>query len=430
MRGQHAAKENVPVLIPSAGESRYSLPMNENAIRIGDMTLEPTFLLLCVAGFAAFLLLTLLVVIIVGMARRAEEKNQKATQASQLDAELAELKVRMQTIAEVSVSRQSELSRSINQRLDSVTHRLGQNLTENARKTTDSLSKLNERLAVIDSAQKNITELSSNVVTLQEILSNKQQRGVFGQGRMEAIIEDSLPKGAYSFQATLSNNMRPDCLIHLPNAPDLVIDAKFPLESFEALREARTGTVKKEAVARVRQDVGVHIKAIAERYLIPGETQDQALMFVPSESIYAELHETFPGLLQQASRARIVIVSPNMLMLAVQTMQAIMKDVQMREQAGLIQKEVTYLMEDVNRLHERVLKLQNHFGQASKDIELVLTSSEKISSRGRKIETLDFDDAPATIETRAKMPASARKKKPAAKKANGNGKQPDLLAGE
>lgn len=403
--------------------------MTENGIRVGDITLDPTFLLLCVAGFAAFLLLTLLVVLIVGMARRAEEKNQKATQSSQLDAELAELKVRMQTIAEVSVSRQSELTRSINQRLDSVTHRLGQNLNESSRKTTDSLSKLNERLAIIDTAQKNITELSSNVVTLQEILSNKQQRGVFGQGRMEAIIEDSLPKGAYAFQATLSNNMRPDCLIHLPNAPALVIDAKFPLEGFEALREARTDVARKQSISRVRQDVGIHIKAIAEKYLIAGETQDQALMFVPSESIYAELHETFPGLLQQSSRARIVIVSPNMLMLAVQTMQAIMKDVKMREQAGMIQKEVTVLMEDVNRLHDRVLKLQTHFGQASKDIEQVLTSSEKITSRSRRIENLDFEDAPKTVETKAKMPASSRKKKVAPASANGNGKQRDLLTG-
>lgn len=403
--------------------------MTENGIRVGDITLDPTFLLLCVAGLAAFLLLTLLVVLIVGMARRAEEKNQKAAQSSQLDAELAELKVRMQTIAEVSVSRQSELTRSINQRLDSVTHRLGQNLNESSRKTTDSLSKLNERLAIIDTAQKNITELSSNVVTLQEILSNKQQRGVFGQGRMEAIIEDSLPKGAYAFQATLSNNMRPDCLIHLPNAPALVIDAKFPLEGFEALREARTDVARKQSISRVRQDVGIHIKAIAEKYLIAGETQDQALMFVPSESIYAELHETFPGLLQQSSRARIVIVSPNMLMLAVQTMQAIMKDVKMREQAGMIQKEVTVLMEDVNRLHDRVLKLQTHFGQASKDIEQVLTSSEKITSRSRRIENLDFEDAPKTVETKAKMPASSRKKKVAPASANGNGKQRDLLTG-
>ena len=404
--------------------------MNENPIHFGGMTLDPMHLLLGIAAFAAFVLLALLIVVIVNLSRRSDERGERVAQSSHLDTELAELKGRLQTVAEISVSRQSELTRSINQRLDSVTHRLGHNLNDNAQKTSESLSKLNERLAVIDTAQKNITELSSNIVGLQDILANKQQRGAFGQGRMEAIIEDGLPRGAFTFQATLSNNMRPDCIIHLPNAPDLVIDAKFPLESFEQLREARSETAKKQAMARVRQDVGAHIAAIAERYLIPGETQDTALMFVPSESQYADLHERFPDIIQKAARARIVIVSPNMLMLAVQTMQAIMKDVKMREQAGLIQREVTYLMDDVHRLRDRVLKLQQHFGQAGKDIELVLTSSEKITSRGRKIETLDFDEeARATEAARPKMPASARKKRKAAKP-GGNGKQPDLIAGE
>jgi len=386
-------------------------------------------LLLGIAAFAAFVLLALLIVVIVNLSRRSDERGERAAQSSHLDTELAELKGRLQTVAEISVSRQSELTRSINQRLDGVTHRLGQNLNDSAHKTTQSLSKLNERLAVIDTAQKNITELSSNIVGLQDILANKQQRGAFGQGRMEAIIEDGLPRNAYTFQATLSNKMRPDCIIHLPNAPDLVIDAKFPLEGFEAVREARNESEKKEAATRVRQDVGVHIAAIAERYLIAGETQDTALMFVPSESLYADLHEKFADVIQKAARARIVIVSPNMLMLAVQTMQAIMKDVKMREQAGLIQKEVTYLMDDVHRLRDRVLKLQQHFGQANKDIELVLTSSEKITSRGRKIETLDFDEE-AKAQSQAKMPASARKKGKAAAKPNGNGKRPEMLAGE
>lgn len=401
--------------------------MNENAIRVGDIALDPMLLLLGIAGFAALVLLALLIVVIVNQSRRSNERGERAAQSSHLDAELAELKGRLQTVAEISVSRQSELTRSINQRLDSVTHRLGHNLNESAQKTTESLSKLNERLAVIDTAQKNITELSSNIVGLQDILANKQQRGAFGQGRMEAIIEDGLPRGAYTFQATLSNNMRPDCIIHLPNAPDLVIDAKFPLEGFEAVREARNENQKKQAAARVRQDVGVHIAAIAERYLIAGETQDTALMFVPSESLYADLHESFADIIQKAARARIVIVSPNMLMLAVQTMQAIMKDVKMREQAGLIQKEVACLMDDVHRLRDRVLKLQQHFGQANKDIELVLTSSEKITSRGRKIETLDFDEETKAKE-QAKMPASARKKGKAAPKPAGNGKRAGLIA--
>ncbi len=394
---------------------------NDTALRIGDIALDP-LLLLGLAVLGALLLLTLL---IVTLSRRSQAREQT------LGTELAKLESRLQTLAEMSVTRQSEMSRAIHERLDGVTHRLGQNLSENSRKTSESLSKLHERLAVIDSAQKNITELSSNVITLQEILANKQQRGAFGQGRMEAIIEDALPKGAYAFQATLSNKTRPDCLIRIPNAPALVIDAKFPLEGFELLRAARDEAAKKQAVARVRKDVGVHIGAIAERYLIPGETQDTALMFVPSEAVYADLHEHFAGLLQQAARARIVVVSPNMLMLAVQTMQAIMKDVKMREQAGLIQKEVARLMEDVHRLRDRVLKLQQHFGQAGKDIELVLTSSDKITSRGRKIETLDFDDEAAADDAAApKLPASARKRAQPTASPSGNGTERDLPAGE
>ncbi|MGI9383260.1 MAG: DNA recombination protein RmuC, partial [Methyloligellaceae bacterium] len=299
-----------------------------------------------------------------------------------------------------------------------------QNMAESTRKTSENLSKLNERLTVIDTAQKNITELSSNVVTLQEILANKQQRGAFGQGRMEAIVADGLPKDAYSFQATLSNGRRPDCVIHMPNTPaGIVIDAKFPLEGFEAFRTAQVDSDRKTAARQVRQDVGVHVDAIAERYLLPGETQDTGIMFVPSEAIYADLHEHFPDVLQKAHRARIVIVSPNMLMLAVQTMQAVLKDVKMREQAGLIQREVTHLTTDVNRLHDRVLDLQRHFGLANKDIEKILTSSEKISSRSRKIENLDFEqDEPEAIE--------AKPRENAEPKPRPNGGRPELPAGE
>ena len=230
------------------------------------------------------------------------------------------------------------------------------------------------------------------MVSLQEILANKQARGAFGQIRMEAIIQDGLPKGAYTFQATLSNGKRPDCVLHLPNTKaGLVIDAKFPLEGFEAFRTARVPEAKKEAARRVRVDVTRHVDAMSERYFLPGETQDTAILFVPSEAIYADLAEHFSDLVQKAHRARIVICAPNMLMLAVQTMQAILKDVQMREQAHLIQREVTRLMEDMGRLRERVLDLQRHFGQANQDIEKILTSSERIAARGAKIEGLEFE---------------------------------------
>ena len=395
-------------------------------IEVGSVTLDPVLVLLGLLGFAALALLVLVVIFAVHMSRRRRE-------AHESDAQLAELKVRLQTLAEISVSRHGELARAVNERLDRMTHRVGSDLTETARKTTDSIAKLHERLAVIDSAQKNLTDLSSNMVSLQEILANKQARGAFGQMRMEAIIQDGLPKGAFTFQATLSNGKRPDCLLHMPNTKaGVVIDAKFPLEGFEAFRLARAPEEKKEAARRVRVDVGRHVDAMAERYFLPGETQDTAILFVPSEAIYADLAEHFSDLVQKAHRARIVICAPNMLMLAVQTMQAILKDVKMREQAHLIQHEVTRLMDDMGRLRERVLDLQRHFGQANQDIEKILTSSERIASRGHKIENLEFEgDGASGVENDRVTPLAAPS--PRADEDRRRTKvtrQPDLLAGK
>jgi DNA recombination protein RmuC len=402
-----------------------------DAFQVGGFTLDPVLVLLGLLGLAAIALLVLVLIVAVYMRRRRHE-------AREHDAQLAELKGRLQTLAELSVSRHGDLARAVNERLDRMTHRVGSDLTETARKTTDSIAKLHERLAVIDSAQKNLTELSSNMVSLQEILANKQARGAFGQMRMEAIIQDGLPKGAYSFQATLSNGKRPDCVLHLPNTrAGVVIDAKFPLEGFEAFRVARRPEEKKDAARRVRIDVGRHVDAMAERYFLPGETQDTAILFVPSEAIYADLAEHFSDLVQKAHRARIVICAPNMLMLAVQTMQAILKDVKMREQAHLIQREVTRLMEDMGRLRERVLDLQRHFGQANQDIEKILTSSERIASRGQRIETLEFEgEAGSAVESDRVAPLVTPSPKLYAAESEGKRRratvtrQPDLLAGE
>ena len=395
-------------------------------IEVGSVTLDPVLVLLGLLGFAALALLVLVVIFAVHMSRRRRE-------AHESDAQLAELKVRLQTLAEISVSRHGELARAVNERLDRMTHRVGSDLTETARKTTDSIAKLHERLAVIDSAQKNLTDLSSNMVSLQEILANKQARGAFGQMRMEAIIQDGLPKGAFTFQATLSNGKRPDCLLHMPNTKaGVVIDAKFPLEGFEAFRVARALEEKKDAARRVRVDVGRHVDAMAERYFLPGETQDTAILFVPSEAIYADLAEHFSDLVQKAHRARIVICAPNMLMLAVQTMQAILKDVKMREQAHLIQHEVTRLMDDMGRLRERVLDLQRHFGQANQDIEKILTSSERIASRGHKIENLEFEgDGASGVENDRVTPLAAPSPRADEDRRRATvTRQPDLLAGK
>ena len=408
-------------------------------LQVGSVTLDPVHALLALAGLAVFALLALAVILIVLIVRRKRESTAHDTQ-------LGEMRVRLQTLAEVSVTRHGELARAVNERLDRMTHKVGSDLNETARKTHESISKLNERLAVIDTAQKNLTDLSSNMVSLQEILANKQARGAFGQMRMETIVKDGLPAGAYTFQATLSNGKRPDCLLHLPNTPaGIVIDAKFPLEGFEAFRTAKREQEKKEAARRVRTDVTRHIEAMAERYFLAGETQDTAILFVPSETIYADLAEHFSDVIQKAHRARIFICAPNMLMLAVQTMQAILKDVQMREQAHLIQKEVASLMGDMGRFRDRVLDLQRHFGQANDDIDKILTSSDKITKRGRKIETLDFDEpapqaeiapppnggqplshAPVAPQGRRKSAPQSRSEARRARVI----RQPDLLAGE
>jgi DNA recombination protein RmuC len=405
--------------------------MTFDALRVGNVTLDPVLVLLALLGLAVLALIVLVTIVALHMSRRRRE-------AHEHDAHLVELKGRLQTLAEISVTRHGDLARAVNERLDRMTHRVGTDLNETARKTTDSIAKLYERLAVIDSAQKNLTDLSTNMVGLQEILANKQARGAFGQMRMEAIIQDGLPKGAYSFQATLSNGKRPDCLLHMPNTKaGVVIDAKFPLEGFEAFRLARSAEEKKDAARRVRVDVGRHVDAMAERYFLAGETQDTAILFVPSEAIYADLAEHFTDLVQKAHRARIVICAPNMLMLAVQTMQAILKDVKMREQAHLIQREVTKLMDDMGRLRERVLDLQRHFGQANQDIEKILTSSERIAGRGHKIENLEFEgEAQAAVESDRVAPLAAASSRPTPARVEEQRRsatvlrQPDLLAGE
>lgn len=341
--------------------------------------------------------------------RQREEMTQRTMDA---EARLAEL-VRMQgemhgrvaAMAETITSRQAELNHAVNQRLDGMTHRLGSTITEQTKSTHENLRKLQERLAVIDAAQNNIQTLAKDVVGLQAILSNKQTRGAFGQGRMETIVADGLPRGAYSFQSPLSNGTRPDCVIRMPNgAPPLVIDAKFPLEAWTAFREAASPDARRTAGQQFRRDMDVHIRDVSEKYLIAGETQDTVLLFVPSESIFAEIHEHFDAVVQKAQRSRVVIVSPSLLLLSIQVIQAVLRDQRMREQAHLIQGEVGLLMEDLTRLDDRTRKLQSHFLAAEKDVEQILTSTEKLTKRGNRITSLELE-TPASAEIPAEAPA-------------------------
>ncbi len=356
-----------------------------------------------VLGSAAVFIVVLAVLLLVVVARaargRRDEQDDAAERQDELDAKMAalgrasaELTGRMQTIAEVFGTRQADLARLVSERLDAVGHRVGQGIESSTKATTENLTKLNERLAVIDAAQGRLSDLTQEVLGLKDILANKQARGAFGQGRMEAIIRDALPASAYEFQHTLSNRMRPDCCIRLPGDHRMmVIDAKFPLEAFTALKAAAGDEAAlRQAMARVRGDVGKHIKDIAERYFLPGETQDIAMLFVPSESLYAEINETFEDVVAKAHKARLIIVSPSLLMMAVQVMQVIVRDARVREQAHAIQNEVRLLIADVGRLHERVGKLGTHFRQVGEDVAGTITSAEKVLKRGERIEAMDF----------------------------------------
>ncbi len=346
---------------------------------------------------AGLALLAALVVVAVRALRRhdAEAADKQLVELARLQAETA---VRIEGMRDLLAGRQAELHRAVNERLDSVSHHLNQSMTTSRQHTVESLQKLNERLVVIDTAQRNITDLASQVTSLQGVLTNKQQRGAFGQGRMELIVQDGLPKSCYEFQFTLSNKSRPDCAVFLPDRRPLVIDAKFPLEAITAFRDAKGDDERKQAAARLRQDLGRHVGSIADKYLIPGETQDLALMFVPSESIYADLHDGFDDVVQKAFRSKVVIVSPSLLMLAIQVVQQIQRDSRMREAADQIHAEVGHLMDDLKRLHERVVKLQQHFGQANEDVRQILISAEKIERRGTRIQEVEFggEDRPAT----------------------------------
>ena len=355
------------------------------------------------ALFAAVaLLLLLLTIATVALIRGSRARTRVAEEAlkrqrafdermGELARNGSELAGRVQAFAEALGSRQADLARLVSERLDAVGTRVGQGLESQTRATGDHLAKLNERLAVIDAAQAKLTGLTQEVVGLKDILANKQARGAFGQGRMEAIVKDGLPPSAYEFQYTLSNRNRPDCIIRLPGDDRvLVIDAKFPLEAFSALKAADSDELRKQALARVRNDIRKHVRDICERYFVPGETQDLAVLFVPSESVYADLAEHFDDLVQKAHRARVIIVSPSLLMMAIQVLQALVRDARVRDQAHLIQKEVQLLVDDIGRLRTRVTKLDTHFRQAQEDVAAITTSTAKIARRGDKIEQIDF----------------------------------------
>lgn len=363
----------------------------------------PNFLILS----GIILLIVLSAVFLVVVARKKNDvsnfieniyktQNELAGRLSQL----SENNASQQTILTTAIHEQKmSMLKMLDERLLEVTKNVGQGLQQSSEKTAQTLSDLRERLAKIDVAQQKISSLSEQVVSLQEVLSNKQARGAFGEIQLNDLVTSILPPSAYSFQAVLSNQKRADCILKLPNPPGtIVIDSKFPLESYQQLRQASNDREKNEAERFFKASVLKHIKDISEKYIIPGETAESALMFLPSESVYAELHANYIDVIEASYRARVWIVSPTTLMATLNTVRAILKDAYMREQAGVIQKEVGCLIEDISRLDERIENLSRHFDMAGKDIGEIKISSSKISKRIEKIEDIELGNAEKPLQ--------------------------------
>ncbi|MEP3686415.1 MAG: DNA recombination protein RmuC [Sulfitobacter dubius] len=325
------------------------------------------------------------------------QSNTQAQMMQSMEARLAYVQQQMQDRLADNAARSARSLAEMQQRMTETLH-------GSSKRTTTSLAQLQERLASIDKAQDNITKLSGDVLSLQDILSNKQTRGSFGEIQLRDIVSKALPSDSYSLQATLSNGKRPDCLIHLPNPPGpIVIDSKFPLEAYEALRRAKTEAETRAAAQQMKVAVRVHLNAIADKYILEGETAEGALMFLPSEAVYAELHANFPELVREGFEKRVWIVSPTTCMATLNTMRAILKDARMREQAGAIRKELGNLNKDVERLAMRVGNLDRHFSQARRDVEEIKVSSEKAAKRAGRLHNFDFEEL-AEDKTEAIVP--------------------------
>jgi len=342
-----------------------------------------------VPGLLTALALLLVVVLFLLLGRRSGDRSEAETMRQQLALAMSQQAETVQRVERSLREQEQALSKVVGERLDRTEKATGQIVTD-----------LRERLVRIDAAQKKIGELSTQVVSLQEVLSNKQARGAFGEVQLNDLVQSALPPSAYSFQSTLSTGVRVDCLLMLPNPPGSIgIDAKFPLESYSALRAvaAGDGAALLAAQRGFQQAIRKHIADIRDKYIVPGETAESALMFLPSEAVYAELHANFTGLVEESYRARVWIVSPTTMMATLNTVRAVLKDVRMREQAGEIQKMVGLILGDVKRLDERVDNLKKHFTQTEKDLREIDVSATQITKRGQRILDVDLGEEPAAL---------------------------------
>ncbi len=342
--------------------------------------------------------------------RRTEERLLGFSEtAKSLEDLQREFSGRLEQMSAQTTIERAQLTEMLNNRLDGVSTKLNDGLKQSAETTAKSLGRIGKHLDVIDQAQKNIEELAGQVIGLQDILDNKQARGAFGEVQLENLVQSILPPSAFGFQATLSNGKRVDCLIKLPNPPgSICVDSKFPLESYHQIRNAEDDTASKRAQRDFRAAMLKHVKDIQEKYILPGETAESALLFLPSEAVYAELYANFQDVVEQSYRARVWIVSPTTLMATLNTVRAVLKDARMREQAGVIQSEVQKLLADVSRLDDRVEKLSRHFGQAEEDLKRIGTSTGKVIRRAERIEELQLDDDSDAAEQFEAPPGSAQ----------------------
>ena len=381
-------------------------------IQIGTLVIDLSDPLTLAALVGAVMALIMFILMIVVLKRAGQSTQMAQIVASQMGGVTQRVQMLsdgqqqlfggLTSVTDAQAQQQAKLLQVMEARLAHVTQSMTDNLSNSARNTAQSLGELQQRLKTIDKAQENITKLSGDVLSLQDILSNKQTRGAFGEIQLNDIVSKALPSDAYALQATLSNGKRADCLIHLPNPPGpIVIDSKFPLEAYERLRAAKTDYELQDAARQFKASVRAHIKAISEKYIIEGETADGALMFLPSEAVYAELHANFPEVVRDGFAARVWIVSPTTCMATLNTMRAILKDARMREQAGAIRTTLRQLHRDVELVVERVDKLNTHFGQARKDLDDINTAAERAGKRPARLDNFDFEelapDAPAPL---------------------------------
>ncbi|MCK0097022.1 DNA recombination protein RmuC [Yoonia sp. F2084L] len=394
-------------------------------IQIGEniYDLNDPMVIATVAGGVVALLVLILLMMSVRRAGKSTEAVQfVASQVGRLSQDVQslgqgqqQLAGNIRTVSDAQATAQVQVVQTMEARLAEVQAQMAERLSDNAiksarslaemqermkdtlsgssEKTTKSLTELQERLATIDKAQTNIEKLSGDVLSLQDILSNKQRRGMFGEIQLTDIVSKALPADSYALQHTLSNSKRADCLVHLPNPPGpIVIDAKFPFESYEALAAADTQELQKTALRDLGNAVRKHIKDISEKYIIEGETADGAIMFLPSEAVYAELHARLPEVVRAGFDARVWIVSPTTCMATLNTMRAILKDARMREQTGEIRKALRMLHRDVEIIGEKAGKLETHLRQAGEDVSGVLTAATRAGKRADRLDNFDFEE--------------------------------------